>query len=107
MAFCVSSGPAKFPVDYTYMQSHRIFEMQVFICELVEIFSFALPQDSPVSIGFATGLLPIMLNGKKGAPLCVERVFYGISFEMNGIPSILKPCRVVFSLPTKRPQKLN
>jgi hypothetical protein len=38
-------------------------------------FSFALPQDSPVRIGFVTGLLPIMLNGKKGAPLCVERVF--------------------------------
>ncbi|KAJ7882289.1 cytochrome P450 [Mycena leptocephala] len=49
-------------------------EMQVFICELVAKFSFALPEGEPVGTRFATTLQPIMSNGQKGAPLCIKRI---------------------------------
>jgi hypothetical protein len=48
--------------------------MQVFICALVEKFSFTLPEDDAVRTRLSTTLLPVMANGKKGAPLCIKRV---------------------------------
>ncbi|KAJ7161736.1 cytochrome P450 [Mycena filopes] len=51
-----------------------ILEMQVFICELVANFSFALPESDTVSIQFVNTLIPWMANGRKGAPLRVTRV---------------------------------
>ncbi|KAJ7883949.1 cytochrome P450 [Mycena leptocephala] len=51
-----------------------LLEMQVFICELVGKFSFALPVGESVGTRFATTLQPIMSNGQKGAPLCIKRI---------------------------------
>ncbi|KAJ7883951.1 cytochrome P450 [Mycena leptocephala] len=51
-----------------------LLEMQVFICELVAKFSFALPEGEPVGTRWATTLQPITSNGKKGAPLCIKRI---------------------------------
>jgi hypothetical protein len=48
--------------------------MQVFICELVDKFSFALPDGASFSTRWATTLQPIMSNGGKGAPLCIKRI---------------------------------
>jgi len=51
-----------------------ILEMQVFLCELVGKFSFALPADGPARTRWAATLLPIMCNGQKGAHLGIERI---------------------------------
>ncbi|KAJ7850114.1 cytochrome P450 [Mycena leptocephala] len=51
-----------------------LLEMQVFICELVAKFSFALPEGESVGTRWATTLQPIMSNGQKGAPLCIKRI---------------------------------
>ncbi|KAJ7184881.1 cytochrome P450 [Mycena filopes] len=51
-----------------------ILEMQIFICELVGKFSFALPENESVRVRFVNTLTPWMANGKKGAPLIVTRV---------------------------------
>ncbi|KAJ7028339.1 cytochrome P450 [Mycena alexandri] len=51
-----------------------VFEMQVFICELVRQFSFALPENDTVRIRLATALIPVMSNGQKGAPMIVSRI---------------------------------
>ncbi|KAJ7018930.1 cytochrome P450 [Mycena alexandri] len=51
-----------------------IFEMQIFICELVRQFSFALPEDDTVRIRLINTLTPMMSNGQKGAPLIVSRI---------------------------------
>jgi hypothetical protein len=48
--------------------------MQVFICELVGKFSFALPKDSSTRARFATTLQPMMSDGEKGVILCVKRI---------------------------------
>jgi len=51
-----------------------ISEMQIFICELVRRFSFALPEDDAVRIRLLGTLMPVMSNGQKGAPLVVSRL---------------------------------
>ncbi|KAJ7766025.1 cytochrome P450 [Mycena metata] len=51
-----------------------VLEMQVFICELVRQFSFALPEDDAVRIRLAFSLHPMMPNGQKGAPMIVSRI---------------------------------
>ncbi|KAJ7116392.1 cytochrome P450 [Mycena epipterygia] len=51
-----------------------ILEMQVFICELVGKFSFALPKDGSTRARFATTLQPMMSDGEKGVILCVKRI---------------------------------
>ncbi|KAJ6516675.1 cytochrome P450 [Mycena vitilis] len=51
-----------------------LLEMQVFLCELVGKFVFTLPAEQPARTRFTTTLLPAMLNGQKGAPLCFERI---------------------------------
>jgi hypothetical protein len=48
--------------------------MQVFLCELVGKFPFALPVEGPARIHFAGTLLPTMSHGQKGAPLVIHRV---------------------------------
>jgi hypothetical protein len=48
--------------------------MQVFLCELVSKFSFALPADGAPRTSFAGTLQPTMPNGQKGALVLVERV---------------------------------
>ncbi|KAJ6451241.1 cytochrome P450 [Mycena vitilis] len=50
-----------------------ILEMQVFFCELIGKFTFALPEGQSTSTRFTTTLMPTMANGQKGAPLCVKR----------------------------------
>ncbi|KAJ7751106.1 cytochrome P450 [Mycena metata] len=51
-----------------------ILEMQVFLCELVRQFSFALPEHDTVRIRVAMGLNPVMSNGQKGAPFLVSPI---------------------------------
>lgn len=51
-----------------------ILEMQIFFCELIQKFSFELPENDPVHPRFATTLIPTMSNGQKGAPLCIKRI---------------------------------
>ncbi|KAJ7355268.1 cytochrome P450 [Mycena albidolilacea] len=51
-----------------------VLEMQVFLCELVSKFSFALPTDGAPRASFAGTLQPTMPNGQKGALVVVERV---------------------------------
>ncbi|KAJ7764225.1 cytochrome P450 [Mycena metata] len=51
-----------------------ISEMQIFICELVRRFSFALPEDDTVRIRLVNTLMPVMSNGQKGAPLIVSPI---------------------------------
>ncbi|KAJ6556011.1 cytochrome P450 [Mycena capillaripes] len=51
-----------------------VLQVQVFICALVEKFSFTLPEGDAVRIRLSTTLLPVMANGKKGAPLCIKPV---------------------------------
>ncbi|KAJ7904207.1 cytochrome P450 [Mycena leptocephala] len=46
-----------------------ILEMQVFFCELVGRFSFALPEDNSIRTRFAGTLMPITSDGQKAAPL--------------------------------------
>ncbi|KAJ7874868.1 hypothetical protein B0H13DRAFT_1894429 [Mycena leptocephala] len=48
-----------------------ISEMQVFICELIGKFSFALPKDSSTRARSAT-TLQLMSDGEKGVILCVN-----------------------------------
>ncbi|KAJ7886866.1 cytochrome P450 [Mycena olivaceomarginata] len=48
-----------------------ILEMQVFFCELVGRFSFALSEDDFIRTRFAGTLMPIMSDGQKAAPLCI------------------------------------
>jgi hypothetical protein len=45
--------------------------MQVFFCELVGRFSFALSEDDFIRTRFAGTLMPIMSDGQKAAPLCI------------------------------------
>ncbi|KAJ7659587.1 cytochrome P450 [Mycena polygramma] len=56
------------------LYANLILEMQVFLCELVGKFVFTLPAEQPARTRFTTTLLPAMLNGQKGAPLCIERI---------------------------------
>ncbi|KAJ7265820.1 cytochrome P450, partial [Mycena rebaudengoi] len=49
-------------------------EMQATLCELIGKFSFSLPVDHVFRCRFAAALQPVDASGKKGAPLCVERV---------------------------------
>ncbi|KAJ7184879.1 cytochrome P450 [Mycena filopes] len=51
-----------------------VMEMQVFICELVGNFSFALPENDAVRVQFVNTLIPWTPNNAKGAPLIVTRV---------------------------------
>ncbi|KAJ7853217.1 cytochrome P450, partial [Mycena leptocephala] len=51
-----------------------VLEMQVFFCELIGKFSFALAKDDSVGPRFATTLFPIMSNGQKGVRLCITRI---------------------------------
>ncbi|KAF8202631.1 cytochrome P450 [Mycena galopus ATCC 62051] len=51
-----------------------ILEMQVFLCELVGKFSFALPAEGPPRTRFAGTLQPAMLDDQKCALLLIERV---------------------------------
>ncbi|KAJ7190727.1 cytochrome P450 [Mycena pura] len=51
-----------------------IFEMQVFLCELVGKFSFSLPKDYYPRVKIANLLLPTDSHGNKGALLEVKRV---------------------------------
>ncbi|KAJ7930607.1 cytochrome P450 [Mycena leptocephala] len=53
-----------------------ILEMQVFFCELVTKFSFALPdsEEDSVRMRFAGSLIPVLPNGEKAAPLCITRI---------------------------------
>ncbi|KAJ7245279.1 cytochrome P450, partial [Mycena rebaudengoi] len=46
-----------------------LLEIQVLICELVSKFSFSLPEDDCAQPRFATTLIPVTRNGKKGTPL--------------------------------------
>jgi hypothetical protein len=50
--------------------------MQVFFCELVTKFSFALPdsEEDSVRMRFAGSLIPVLPNGEKAAPLCITRI---------------------------------
>ncbi|KAJ7843795.1 cytochrome P450 [Mycena olivaceomarginata] len=51
-----------------------ILEMQLFLCELVGKFSFALPAEGAPRTKFAGLLQPTMPNGQKGAPVLIKRV---------------------------------
>ncbi|KAJ7032949.1 cytochrome P450 [Mycena alexandri] len=51
-----------------------ILEMQVFLCELVGKFSFALSENDPVQTSFASTLLPTTVDGEKGAPMFITRI---------------------------------
>ncbi|KAJ7187437.1 cytochrome P450 [Mycena pura] len=51
-----------------------IFEMQVFLCELVGKFSFSLPANYTPQVRIANLLLPTDAHGNKGALLEVKRV---------------------------------
>ncbi|KAJ7766107.1 cytochrome P450 [Mycena metata] len=51
-----------------------VLEMQVFICELVRQFSFALPEDDNVRVRLATTLHTVMASGQTGSPMIVSRV---------------------------------
>jgi len=48
-----------------------ILEMQVFFCELVGRFSFALSEADLVRTRFSGTLMPIMSDGQKAAPLYI------------------------------------
>ncbi|KAJ7209184.1 cytochrome P450 [Mycena pura] len=51
-----------------------VFEMQVFLCELVGKFSFSLPTGHSAEVRFATTLLPTDSQGGKCALLCVKPI---------------------------------
>ncbi|KAJ7206615.1 cytochrome P450 [Mycena pura] len=51
-----------------------VFEMQVFLCELVGKFSFSLPAGHSAKVKFANTLLPTDAHGNKCALLCVDRI---------------------------------
>ncbi|KAJ6455208.1 cytochrome P450 [Mycena sanguinolenta] len=53
-----------------------ILEMQTVLCELITKFAFSVPEkeQGPIRSRLATTLLPIDVNGEKGAKLCVRRV---------------------------------
>ncbi|KAF8142904.1 cytochrome P450 [Mycena galopus ATCC 62051] len=51
-----------------------ILEMQVFFFELVCKFSFAVPKDVSIRARFANTLIPVVENGEKGEPLCINRI---------------------------------
>jgi len=51
-----------------------IFEMQVFLCELVGKFSFSLPAGHSTHVRLALNLLPTDSQGKKCALLCANQI---------------------------------
>ncbi|KAJ7205211.1 cytochrome P450 [Mycena pura] len=51
-----------------------VFEMQVFLCELVGKFSFALAAEHAAQVKLATTLMPTNARGEKCAFLCVKEV---------------------------------
>ncbi|KAJ7220905.1 cytochrome P450 [Mycena pura] len=51
-----------------------VFEMQVFLCELVGRFSFSLPMDHFAEVRIANTLLPTDAQGGKRALLCVKHI---------------------------------
>ncbi|KAJ7205225.1 cytochrome P450 [Mycena pura] len=51
-----------------------VFEMQVFLCELVGKVSFSLPAEHAVQVKIATTLMPTNARGEKCAFLCVKGV---------------------------------
>ncbi|KAF7350002.1 Cytochrome P450 [Mycena venus] len=51
-----------------------ISEMQVFFSESVAKFAFALPEEGAARSRFASSLMPVLVNGKKGVLLRVARI---------------------------------
>ncbi|KAJ7847403.1 cytochrome P450, partial [Mycena leptocephala] len=65
-----------------------VLEMQVFFCELIGKFSFALAEDDSVGPRFATTLFPIMSNGQKGVRLCITRIVEGMKLRVGGSQTV-------------------
>ncbi|KAF7333967.1 Cytochrome P450 [Mycena sanguinolenta] len=70
-----------------------ILEMQTVLCELITKFAFSVPEkeQGPIRSRLATTLLPIDVNGEKGAKFLPEQIYPGVQNKCGVGPSKYLP----------------